>query len=65
MSLLELLKGGIPAPVPKFLLASGGRISGFIYFEQVTDVTRVSFVARLVEVGGQQFGAIQIPFLVE
>lgn len=55
----------IQRALPEGVLASGGRISGFIYFEQVTDVTRVSFVARLVEVGGQQFGAIQIPFLVE
>ena len=51
--------------LPEGVLASGGRISGFIYFEQVADVSRVAFVARLIEVGGQQFGAIQIPFLVE
>jgi hypothetical protein len=54
----------IQRALPEGVLAPGGRVSGFIYFEQVTDVSRVDFVARLVEVGGQQFGAIQIPFIV-
>ena len=47
------------------MLAVGGRISGFVYCERVTDVSRVAFVAPLIEVGGQQFGEIQIPFVVE
>jgi hypothetical protein len=50
--------------LPEGVLAPGGRVSGFMYFERVTDVSRVAFVARLVEVGGQEFGAIQIPFVV-
>jgi hypothetical protein len=36
-----------------------------VYFERVIDVVRVAFVAHLVEVGGQELGTIQIPFVVE
>lgn len=55
----------IERALPEGVLAPGGRISGFVYFERVIDVVRVRFVARLVEVGGQELGTIQIPFVVE
>lgn len=51
--------------LPEGVLEPGGRITGFLYFEQVTDVSHVVFVARLVEVGGQPFGEIQIPFIAQ
>lgn len=51
--------------LPEGVLAPGGRISGFVYFERVIDVVRVAFVAHLVEVGGQAFGTVQIPFVVD
>lgn len=51
--------------LPEGVLAPGGRITGFVYFERVLDVVHVAFVAHLVEVGGQDFGAIEIPFIVD
>lgn len=51
--------------LPEGVLAPGGRISGFVYFDHVLDVVRVAFVARLIEVGGQEFGMIGIPFVVD
>ncbi|MBA3548511.1 MAG: hypothetical protein H0T76_18670 [Nannocystis sp.] len=55
----------IQKALPEGVLAPGGRITGFLYFEQVTDVSRVAFVARLIELGGQPFGQIQIPFVAQ
>ncbi len=55
----------IQKALPEGVLEPGGRITGFLYFEQVTDVSRVAFVTRLVEVGGQPFGQIQIPFIAQ
>jgi hypothetical protein len=55
----------IQRALPEGVLAPGGRISGFVYFERVIDVVRVAFVAHLIEVGGQAFGMVQIPFVVE
>jgi len=51
--------------LPEGVLAPGGRISGYVYFEQALDVVRVAFVAHLVEVDGPEFGAIHIPFIVD
>lgn len=55
----------IQRALPEGVLAPGGRISGFVYFERILDVVRVAFVAQLIEVGGQKFGTIHIPFIVE
>lgn len=51
--------------LPEGVLAPGGRISGFVYFDHVLDVVRVAFVAHLIEVGGRELGAIGIPFVVD
>ena len=51
--------------LPEGVLAPGGRISGFVYFDHVLDVVHVAFVAHLIEVGGQELGMIGIPFVVD
>lgn len=55
----------IQRALPEGVLEPGGRISGFVYFERVFDVVRIAFVARLIAVGGQDLGTIQIPFIVD
>lgn len=53
--------------LPEGVLEKGGRLSGFLYFEQIqADDERVSFRANLVGARtGDQFGQISIPFLVK
>lgn len=51
--------------LPEGVLAPGGRITGFVYFERVLDVVHVALVAHLVEVGGRDLGVIEIPFIVD
>jgi hypothetical protein len=51
--------------LPEGVLAPGGRISGFVYFDHVLDVVHVTFVAHLIEVGGDELGMIGIPFVVD
>jgi hypothetical protein len=48
------------------ILAPGGRVTGFVFFERIEDVRRVTFSMRLVDAKtGEQFGAVAIPFVVE
>lgn len=55
----------IQKALPEGVLAPGGRVSGFIYFEEVEGARRVDFVAHLVNAGtGKEFGELRIPFLV-
>lgn len=52
--------------LPEGVIAPGGRVSGFVFFEKVEDVRRVTFVARLIDAGtGEQFGEVALPFVVE
>jgi hypothetical protein len=52
--------------LPEGVIAPGGRVSGFVFFEKVEDVRRVTFVARLIDAStGEQFGEIAVPFVVE
>lgn len=52
--------------LPEGVIAPGGRVSGFVFFEKVEDVRRVTFMARLIDADtGQQFGEVAVPFVVE
>ncbi|MCY0995186.1 hypothetical protein OV203_49120 [Nannocystis sp. ILAH1] len=52
--------------LPEGVLSPGGRITGYLYFEHVEDARRIEFVARLVDGGtGEEFGAVEVPFVVE
>ncbi|PCC67778.1 hypothetical protein SAMN02745121_02414 [Nannocystis exedens] len=52
--------------LPEGVLSPGGRITGYLYFEHVEDTRRVDFVTRLVDAGtGEDFGAVEIPFVVD
>jgi hypothetical protein len=56
----------IQKALPEGVLAPGGRITGFVYFEEPRDVVRLDFTMRLIDaVTGAPFGALEIPFLVE
>lgn len=50
--------------LPEGVLAPGGRVTGFIYFERVQIVGRIVFVSRLVAVGGgRALGTVEVPFV--
>lgn len=54
--------------LPEGVLDPGGRISGFLYFEDVEDlnIPQVEFTAALVDAeSGDRFGTIAIPFVVQ
>jgi hypothetical protein len=52
--------------LPEGVLEPGGRVTGFVYFEEVEDVPRVRFVAQLVNAStGARFGTLTIPFVVD
>jgi hypothetical protein len=53
--------------LPEGVLRPGGRVSGFVYFQNVPDpIDRVVFKADLVDAEtGEQFGTIEIPFYAE
>lgn len=52
--------------LPEGVLQPGGRITGFLYFEEVEDTSRVTFVARLVDADTNEWiGSVEIPFDVE
>lgn len=52
--------------LPEGVIAPGGRVSGFVFFEKVEDVRRVTFAARLIDADtGEQFGEVALPFVVE
>jgi hypothetical protein len=52
--------------LPEGVVEPGGRVSGFLYLEDVRDVEGVSFVARLVDARSDQlFGTVRIPFVVD
>lgn len=57
----------IQKALPEGVLEPGGRVSGFLYFENVSgDVPSVDFRAELVNAAtGEPFGAVNIPFLVD
>lgn len=56
----------IQKAIPEGVLAPGGRVTGFLYFEQVADVRHISLVARLVDATTEEvFGTIEIPFIVD
>jgi hypothetical protein len=46
---------------------NGGRVSGFVYFQDVPEhIGRVDFQLELVDAGtGRAFGTVRIPFLTE
>ena len=64
---IELPTGDmVQKALPEGVVEPGGRVSGFLYFEEVRDVERASFAAQLVDAGtGQRFGTIRIPFVVD
>jgi hypothetical protein len=53
--------------IPEGVLEPQGRISGFLYFPRVNpDAERVVFQAALVSARtGEEFGAVEVPFVVE
>ena len=56
----------IQKALPEGVLAPGGRVTGFLYFEQVADVHHINLVARLVDATTEEnFGTIEIPFIAD
>ncbi|HEY8380383.1 MAG TPA: hypothetical protein VIK91_28060 [Nannocystis sp.] len=56
----------IQKSLPEGVLQPGGRITGFVFFEEVEDVSRVTFVARLIDAAAEvSLGTLEIPFIVE
>lgn len=52
--------------LPEGVLDPGGRITGFVYFEELRDGARIDFTIRLFDaVTGESFGALELPFIVE
>lgn len=52
--------------LPEGVLAPGGRVTGFLFFERVEDVRRVMFMMILVDASsGERFGEVAIPLVVE
>lgn len=54
--------------LPEGVLEPGGSVTGFLYFQDVgdADVPRVVYTAELVNARtGQQFGTVEIPFVVQ
>ncbi len=53
----------IESALPEGVLDSGGRLEGWLFFEEVGDADQVVFRADLVNAGtGHEFGEIRIPF---
>ncbi|MFZ5468301.1 MAG: hypothetical protein ACOZIN_02590 [Myxococcota bacterium] len=52
--------------LPEGVLEAGGRVSGFLYFQQPSpEVNAVTFQAKLVDANTEeQFGVVEIPFVV-
>lgn len=52
--------------LPEGVLESGGRVSGFLYFQELPrEVDRVLFRADLVDAStGEPFGEVRVPFVV-
>jgi hypothetical protein len=58
----------ISMALPEGVLEPDGRITGFLYFEDVEDldISQVEFEIDLIDAGsGTQFGTISIPFVVQ
>jgi hypothetical protein len=52
--------------LPEGVLDPGGRITGFVYFEELRDGVRIDFTIRLFDaVTGESFGTLELPFVVE
>jgi hypothetical protein len=52
--------------LPETVIEPGGRATGFVYFERVSDVQRVVFRAELVDARtGERFAIASIPFVTE
>ena len=52
--------------LPEAVIERGGRASGFVYFERVHDVDRITLRTELVNARtGQRFGPVTIPFVVD
>ncbi len=52
--------------LPEGVLLNGGMLDGYLYFEKVTDVPKVTYRADLVDAkNGRDFGEIRIPFVVD
>jgi hypothetical protein len=51
--------------LPDLVVPDGGEVSGFIYFEDIEGIDRVSLTMDLVEPDGNLFGTIVLPFLVK
>ncbi|MDC0723106.1 hypothetical protein [Nannocystis bainbridge] len=58
----ELLQRALPEGV----LSPGGRITGFLYFEELADVRHVDLVAELFDpTTGERIGGLDIPFVYD
>jgi hypothetical protein len=56
----------VPKALPEGVVDPGGRASGFLYFEEVGDVERADFIARLVDAStGARLGSVSIAFLAD
>ncbi|HSK17668.1 MAG TPA: hypothetical protein VK912_00900 [Longimicrobiales bacterium] len=58
----------ISMALPEGVLDPAGRITGFLYFEDVEDldITSVDFTVNLVNAdSGTQFGTVRLPFIVQ
>lgn len=52
--------------LPEGVVDPGGRVSGFLYHEDVRGVDGADFVARLVDAGtGEPLGTVRIPFVLD
>ncbi|MCY1063226.1 hypothetical protein OV090_00525 [Nannocystis sp. RBIL2] len=58
----ELLQRALPEGV----LSPGGRITGFLYFEELEDVRHINLMFELVDPNtGERFGGLDIPFVYD
>lgn len=56
----------IQKALPEGVLDPGGRITGFVYFEELRDSLHTDFTFRLIDaVTGEPFGVLEVPFIVE
>jgi hypothetical protein len=52
--------------LPEGVVEVGGRVAGFVYFEEVKDVEALTFSARLLEPGAATpFAEVRLPFVVD
>ncbi len=52
--------------LPEGVVEPGGRVAGFVYFEEVKDVEVLTFAARLVEPSAATpFAEVRLPFVVD